>query len=44
MDVGEPRVWLVTGWWSLALAKLPAHSTVWVCTVELSIELPCRDN
>ena len=44
LDVGEPRVWLVTGWWSLALAKLPAHSTVWVCTVELSIELPCRDN
>ena len=44
LDVGEPRVWAVTGWWSLALAKPPVHSTVWVCTVELSMELPCRDN
>ena len=43
LEVGEPRLCEVTGWWRRAW-ELPAHSTVCVCTVELSIELPCRDS
>ena len=45
LEVGDPLVCdPVTGWWRRALARLPAHSTVWVCTVELSMELPWRDS
>ena len=42
-EVGDPLLCWARGWWSLE-PWLPVHSTVWVCTVLLSMELPCRDS